>query len=74
MGKVYCKYCGNGFPSVQTLTSGSCIESPTKKHVLYEGTEKAKYSCKFCGQSNSSMHTLCAGHCNKSPTKHHQPA
>jgi len=70
----YCKWCGNRYSSVKTLTSGTCPNSPTKKHELYEGSEKSQYTCKYCGNKYSSLKTLTNGSCPNSPTKKHQPA
>ena len=42
MEKFYCEYCGSEYSSVRSLTGGSCSHSPTKRHVLYEGTEKGR--------------------------------
>lgn len=75
MAKFYCKWCGQTNPSVSSLTAGSCSKNPdSKKHELYEGSEKSKYTCKCCGQTNPSLASLTAGSCSKSPTKKHQPA
>ena len=50
----YCEYCGNRFPDVRFLTSGTCPRHPDGsnkgRHKLYEGTEKQKYTCKYCGK------------------------
>jgi hypothetical protein len=56
------------------LANGGCIRSPSKKHVLYEGSEKSKYICKYCGMTNNSIAGLTGGGCHKSPTKRHEPA
>lgn len=74
MEKFYCEYCGSEYSSVRSLTGGSCSHSPTKRHVLYEGTEKARYTCKYCGSQYSSIHSMVGGSCSKSPTKRHHPA
>jgi len=70
----YCKWCGNRYSSIKTLTNGSCPRSPTKKHELYEGSEKTQYTCKYCGNKYSSLKILTNGSCPKSPTKYHHPA
>jgi len=74
MANFYCKWCGQKFSSVASLTAGSCLKSPTRKHELYEGSEKSQYTCKYCGQKFSSLPSMFAGSCLKSPTKKHQPA
>lgn len=75
MANFYCKWCGNKYSSVVGLTAGSCIRNPEgKKHALYEGSEKSKYTCKCCGSSYSSLVSLTQGSCLKSPNKKHQPA
>jgi predicted SprT family Zn-dependent metalloprotease len=61
-------------PSVQALVSNACMKSPTKKHVLYEGSEKASYTCKHCGQKMNSIRALTTNVCMKSPAKFHDPA
>jgi DNA-directed RNA polymerase subunit RPC12/RpoP len=71
--KVYCKHCGSSYPSISSLTSGSCSKNPTKRHQPYEGSEKPKYYCEHCGSSYSSISSLTSGTCSKSPTKYHQP-
>lgn len=43
------KYCGTSYNTVAGLTGASCSKSPTKKLVLYEGSEKKQYSCQYCG-------------------------
>jgi len=70
----YCTWCGNKYSSVATLVNGSCSKSPTKKHELYEGSEKSEYTCKHCGNKHSSLSVLVNGSCSKSPTKKHRPA
>jgi transcription elongation factor Elf1 len=73
--KFYCKWCGQSYSSVSTLTATSCSRNPEgKKHELYEGSEKAQYTCKYCGQKYSSLSTLTATSCSKSPHKKHHPA
>jgi DNA-directed RNA polymerase subunit RPC12/RpoP len=74
MANFYCKHCGAKNSSVQALTSSSCTKSPTKKHELYEGSEKSQYTCKHCGIKNSTIYALTASSCMKSPTKYHEPA
>jgi transcription elongation factor Elf1 len=73
--KFYCKWCGQSYSSVATLTATSCSRNPEgKKHELYEGSEKSQYTCKYCGQKYSSLSTLTATSCSKSPHKKHHPA
>ncbi len=74
MANFYCEHCGAKYPSVSSLTNGSCSRSPSKKHSLYEGSEKAKYTCKYCGTQYPSISSLTNGSCSKSPTKKHHPA
>jgi uncharacterized protein (DUF983 family) len=75
MANFYCKWCGRKYTSVSSLVAGSCSYNPeSKKHELYEGSEKSQYTCKFCGREYSSLTSLTAGTCSKSPTKKHQPA
>ena len=74
MANYYCKHCGNNYTSVRTLTSSSCTRSPTKRHELYEGSEKSQYTCKYCGNKYSNIRTLVSSSCSKSPTKRHEPA
>jgi transcription elongation factor Elf1 len=71
----YCKWCGQKYPSVVSLTAGSCSRNPEgKKHELYEGSEKSQYTCKYCGQKFSSLVNLTTNACSKSPHKKHAPA
>ena len=74
MANFYCEYCGMKYSSVQGLTGGACSRSPTKRHSLYEGSEKSKYTCKYCGMQYSSISGLTGGSCSRSPTKRHHPA
>ncbi|MCL1812957.1 MAG: hypothetical protein FWG29_05490 [Treponema sp.] len=72
----YCKHCGVKNSSVFGLINSSgCLKSPTKKHELYESSEKNQYMCKYCGVKNSSITGLViSSNCSKSPTKKHEPA
>jgi len=70
----YCKYCGKRSGSLAALTCGSCSNSPSKKHELYEGSEKSSYLCKYCGKRSGSIATLTVGSCPRSPHKRHEPA
>jgi hypothetical protein len=72
----YCKYCGVKNTSVTRLINESgCQRSPSKKHELYEGSEKSQYTCKYCGVKNSSIMGLVnTSGCIKSPSKRHEPA
>lgn len=75
MANFYCKWCGSKSPSVSSLTSNPCSKNPEgKKHALYEGSEKDKYTCKYCGISSPSMSSMTSNPCSKSPTKKHHPA
>jgi hypothetical protein len=70
----YSKWCGAKHPSVVSLTNSSCSKSPSKKHELYEGSEKSQYTCKYCGTKHPSLTSLTNSSCSKSPNKKHQPA
>lgn len=75
MANFYCKWCGTQRSSVSSLTAGSCSKNlESKRHALYEGSEKSQYTCKYCGASRSSISSLCSGSCSKSPHKKHHPA
>jgi hypothetical protein len=75
MANFYCKWCGAPYPSVRSLTGGSCSANPSgRNHELYEGSEKREYTCKFCGLKYPSIRSLTGGSCSKSPTRKHQPA
>jgi hypothetical protein len=71
-----CKYCGTKFPSVASLTGGTCFRHPDGahrgKHALYEGSEKSKYTWKFCGTTNASITGLTGGSCLKHPRGAHK--
>lgn len=76
----YCKYCGQKFVSVQSLTSSACQRHPDGKgrHALYEGGEKKSYVCKYCGKTSVDLRSLTASMCQrhpKGPAKgRHEPA
>ncbi len=74
MANYYCQYCGSKWNSISQLTINPCRNSPTKKHILYEGSEKAKYVCKYCGSQWPDILSLTANPCRNSPTKRHRPA
>ena len=74
MANYYCIHCGVKFNEVRTLTNTSCAKSPSKKHELYEGSEKSQYVCKYCGIKNTTIRALVSASCYKSPTKYHVPA
>ena len=69
--KFYCEYCGQSFPSVSSLTNGSCIRHPKGnnkgRHKLYEGGEKSQYTCKYCGQNYSNIASLTSNNCARHP-------
>jgi DNA-directed RNA polymerase subunit RPC12/RpoP len=71
MSNYYCKYCGTKNTNLNSLTANPCPRHPLGpnkgKHVLYEGSEKAKYQCKFCGTDNSSLAALTANPCSRHP-------
>jgi ribosomal protein L37E len=74
MANFYCKHCGSKNTNVKSLTASTCSRSPTKRHELYEGSEKSQYTCKYCGSKNTTLASLTASTCSKSPTKRHSPA
>ena len=76
MANFYCKWCGIKHSSVSSLTASSCSKNPEgKKHALYEGSEKSKYTCKYCGTDRSSISSLTSSSCSKNPNgKYHVPA
>lgn len=71
MAKFYCKYCGNSFSDVRTLTAFMCPHHPNGpgkgKHVLYQGGEKEEYTCEYCGQRFRNFHTLVSFTCPRHP-------
>lgn len=71
MANFYCEYCGNKYPSVSSLTNGSCMRHPAGggkgKHKLYEGSEKSQYTCKFCGSKYPTLTSLTNGSCMRHP-------
>jgi hypothetical protein len=74
--KFYCKYCGIAFPDVRTLIINTCQRNPegSRKHVLYEGSEKPQYTCKFCGQTYRTIGDMSVNTCQKKPgTRRHEP-
>lgn len=78
----YCEYCGHKFPSVMSLTSGTCPrhpDGPNKgRHSLYQGTEKTKYTCKYCGHTFNSIMSMAGATCPRHPKGvnkgYHSPA
>ena len=74
MEHYYCEWCGVVHQSVRALVNSSCPRSPTKKHTLYEGSEKSQYTCKYCGVKSPSLRSLVNATCTKSPTKYHHAA
>ena len=74
MEKYYCKWCGVDYSNVRSLTSQPCQRSPSKRHELYEGSEKSQYTCKHCGINYSSIRSLTSQPCQRSPSKRHEPA
>ena len=71
MSNYYCKYCGTKYPSISSLTAGSCHRHPSgpnkSKHALYEGAEKSRYECKYCGTGYSSLSSLTSSSCHRHP-------
>ncbi len=71
MPNYYCKYCGQRYPSISSLTAGNCQRHPDGqykgKHALYEGDEKSQYVCKYCGSKYPSLSSLTAGNCQRHP-------
>lgn len=71
MAKFYCKYCGNAYSSVQSLTSTTCSRHPDGvgkgRHALYEGDEAPEYTCKYCGKRASTIASLTSQMCPRHP-------
>lgn len=71
MAKFYCKYCGNAFSSVQSLTGTTCPRHPDGvgkgRHALYEGDEAPEYTCKYCGKRASTIASLTSTTCPRHP-------
>ena len=71
MTHYYCKYCGQKFPTISSLTSGKCMRHPEGpcegRHALYEGSEKSRYTCKYCGQAFPTISSLTSGKCMRHP-------
>lgn len=67
----YCRYCGNKFSSVRTLTANFCQrhpEGPYKgRHALYLGAEKKEYTCIHCGLKFPSLRALVVNKCQRHP-------
>lgn len=76
MANYYCEYCGIKYPSVSSLTNGSCMRHPNGshkgKHKLYEGSEKSQYVCKHCGTKYPSLSSLTNGSCMRHPNGSHK--
>ena len=71
--RFVCMYCGTGNGSISGLTANRCRNSPTGKHVPYEGPERKSYTCMYCGSSHSSINGLTMNNCRNSPTGKHIP-
>ena len=73
---AYCKHCGLQRPTVSSLVSGPCPRHPAGankgRHVLYEGSEKARYSCRYCGLERPAISSLVAGTCVRHPAGSHK--
>ena len=71
MAKVYCKNCGRSFPDVRAMAGGMCQYHPDGsfkgRHVLYEGSEKTKYTCKYCGRRFHDIHAMAGVKCQYHP-------
>lgn len=65
----YCKYCGLGYQTINSLTAADCVRHPAgrHKHELYQGTEKATYECQYCGHKAMDIRTLTAAKCFRHP-------
>lgn len=71
MANCYCVYCGQRYLNVSSLTSSLCSRHPNGsnkgKHVLYEGSEKSRYTCKYCGQQYTTIASLTSSLCSRHP-------
>ncbi|MGN0866643.1 MAG: hypothetical protein ACI4SG_03065 [Oligosphaeraceae bacterium] len=82
MANFYCRYCGEKFLSISSLTGQCCPRHPAGtnkgKHALYEGAEKSQYFCKHCGAKFSSLRYLTGQCCPRHPAGtnkgRHEPA
>lgn len=82
MDIFYCKYCGQRFSSVRSMTGMWCFrhpDGPNKgKHAPYEGSIKQRYTCRFCGQQFTSIQSMtgmwCFRHPKGSNKGKHEPA
>lgn len=72
----FCKNCGTERPTVSGLTSSTCQRHPDGahkgKHVLYEGSEKPRYTCKHCGTERPSISSLTSATCPRHPVGTHK--
>ena len=71
MPNYYCKYCGQRYNSINSLTANNCGRHPDGaykgRHALYEGEEKSQYTCKYCGQRYNSISSMTANNCARHP-------
>ena len=70
--KYYCKYCGQSYSSISSLTSTNCPRHPggsyKGRHAVYEGDQdNTKYLCRYCGQSYSTISSLTSSKCPRHP-------
>ncbi len=72
----YCEYCGSKYPSISSLTNGSCARHPNGnnkgRHKPYEGDEKSQYACKYCGTKYPSISSMANGLCARHPDGHNK--
>jgi len=40
--KYFCKYCGDSHAVLLFLTSGVCLKSPNRRHLLYKGSKRGR--------------------------------
>lgn len=68
MATYTCKWCARQNSNPSAVTSGSCNNSPHKKHELMNATEKlGEYVCKYCARKNSNPSAVVSGTCSNSP-------
>jgi len=71
MSKFYCEYCGSTYPSIASMTAGTCSrhpDGPSKgRHRPYEGAESSQYACRYCGSKYPTIASLTAGLCSRHP-------
>ncbi len=67
----FCKFCGNEYSSIDSMTHSSCSKSPYDRHIAYEGEIGKPYICEYCGKEAVSLACLSETSCSKNDGRSH---